>query len=274
MAPVGGRHTKYVVLDTAQLSCCDHHRRGERELLTLNADLGEGIGRHSFGNDAALMQLIDVANVACGFHAGDPAEMERTVHLAKEHAVAVGAHPGLPDLAGFGRRAMNLDPADVRRLITYQTGALKAFLDAADLPLNHIKPHGALYGMLARDAKLMEAAAAVCKTFEVPFFGLAGTAHEQVCEAEGVGFVPELYVDLDYDNEGNLLIRPQPEEKTPEQVAQRLNQALEQSTIAAEDGTAVPVRFSSVCIHSDGGHSVQIAQRCREVLDAYGKERA
>ena len=167
--------------------------------IEINSDMGEAFGLHSFGNDLALMEIIDVANVACGFHAGDPDTMEETVAAAKAHGVRIGAHPGLPDLTGFGRREMKLTPAEVESIILYQTGALVGFLKKAGLELNHIKPHGSLYGMLSRDPELMRSAAKVAALYEVPMFGLAGTAHESVCAEMGVPFVGELYVDLNYN---------------------------------------------------------------------------
>src|SRR3954465_9264659 len=127
--------------------------------VLLNSDMGEGLGLHEFGHDDELMRIIDVANVACGYHAGDPDVMDRTVALAAEHGVAVGAHPGLPDVVGFGRRRMALTPEEVAARILSQAGALTGFLAKHGLELNHIKPHGALYGMLAGDEELMRAAA-------------------------------------------------------------------------------------------------------------------
>src|SRR5215469_1905922 len=121
---------------------------------TLNCDMGEGFGIYHLGDDAAMMPLIDLANVACGFHASDPSVMRATVRLAKQHGVRVGAHPSLPDMQGFGRRAMAVTPAEVTDFVAYQIGALKAFLDAEGMPLNHVKPHGALYGMASRDEKI------------------------------------------------------------------------------------------------------------------------
>ena len=127
--------------------------------MTINCDMGEGFGLYRLGDDAAMMPHIDLANVACGFHASDPTTMRQTVRLAKKYAVKVGAHPSLPDLQGFGRRAMVISPTEVTDLVTYQVGALKAFLDAEDILLNHVKPHGALYGMAARDEKIAAAIA-------------------------------------------------------------------------------------------------------------------
>src|SRR5512139_1823721 len=142
---------------------------------TINCDMGEGFGLYRMGDDAALMPLIDLANIACGFHGSDPSIMHATVLLAKQHSVKVGAHPSLPDLQGFGRRAMAITPAEVSDLVTYQTGALVGFLRAENMPLHHVKPHGALYGMAARDHAIAAAIAIAVRPFGVPILGMAFT---------------------------------------------------------------------------------------------------
>lgn len=238
------------------------------EVISVNSDMGEAFGLHTFGNDPALMQIIDVANVACGFHAGDPGVMESTVALAHEHGVKVGAHPGLPDLVGFGRREMKLTPQEVEDLIRYQVGALAGFLRKYDMPLNHIKPHGSLYGMLARDEELMLGAAKVAKDFDVPLFGIAGSAHERVALREGVEFVGELYVDLDYNAEGGLIILRQPHTTDPEAAATRVTQALSDGTITAVDGTVLPIQFGSICVHSDTANAAEVAEAVRAAVRA------
>lgn len=234
----------------------------------INSDLGEGIGLHSFGNDEALMSVIDVANVACAYHAGDPDTMDRTVELAAANNVAVGSHPGLPDIVGFGRRRMALLPSEVESIMLYQTGALTAFLSKHGVPLNHIKPHGSLYGMLAGDEELMAAAAGVAKVFRVPFFGLAGTAHERVCRELGVDFVAELYVDLNYDPDGNLIILRRPEPTDPAAAADRVTRALTGQPVLAIDGTELDISFDSICVHSDLGNSPEVAAAVRGAIDA------
>src|SRR5262245_18373175 len=175
-------------------------------LLTINCDMGEGFGLYRLGDDAAMMRHIDLANVACGFHASDPTIMRETVRLAKKHAVKVGAHPSLPDLQGFGRRAMVISPGEVTDLVRYQVGALKAFLEVEDVQLNHVKPHGALYGMAARDEKIAGAIADAMRAFAVPILGMAFTAHGTVYKSRGVEFIPEFYADLEYDGDGNLIL--------------------------------------------------------------------
>ncbi len=237
--------------------------------IRLNSDMGEGFGLHEFGNDVALMKIIDVANVACGYHAGDPDVMDRTVSLAAEHGVAVGAHPGLPDPMGFGRRRMALSPGEVESIILYQTGALTAFLAKNGLSLNHIKPHGALYGMLAGDEDLMQAAAGTAKQFGVPFYGLAGTAHESVCRAMGVDFVAELYVDLNYGPAGELLIQRRPEPTDPGAAAERVRRAVAGQPVLAVDGTPLDITFQSICVHSDAPNAVAVASAVRHALNSH-----
>lgn len=237
-----------------------------RRTVTLNADLGESFGLHSFGNDLKLMDYVDVANVACGFHSGDPDTMAATVEAAAERGLKVGAHPGLPDLIGFGRREMKLTPTEIENLILYQVGALTASLRRFGLELNHLKPHGSLYGMLSRDAALMDAAANVALLYGVPFYGLAGTQHEIVCRERGVPFVSELYVDLNYGPAGELLIQRRPERTDPAAAAARVRLVLADGVLAAVDGTLLNVQCDSICVHSDAPNSVDVAAAVRGAL--------
>jgi UPF0271 protein len=236
--------------------------------LFINSDMGESFGLHSFGNDESLMPLIDVANVACGFHSGDPEAMETTVALAKARGVRVGAHPGLPDLVGFGRREMKLTPEEVESLIRYQVGALVGFLEKHSLPLNHIKPHGSLYGMLSRDEELMLGAVKVAKTYGVPIFGIAGSAHQRVAEREGVQFIGELYVDLNYNNQGGLIILRRPGHTDVGRASERVSRVLKDGVVLADDGTELNIEFNSICVHSDTPNATEIAQAVREILNA------
>jgi 5-oxoprolinase (ATP-hydrolysing) subunit A len=238
--------------------------------LTLNSDLGESLGLHSFGNDLDLMGIIDVANVACGFHSGDPDTMAATVESAAGRGVKIGAHPGLPDLVGFGRREMKLTAAEVENLLLYQVGALNAFLQKSGLELNHIKPHGSLYGMLAREAELMGAAARVAALYGVPFYGLAGTEHQRICGQLGVPFVGELYVDLNYGSRGELLIQRRPEPTDPAAAGERVRRVLHEGVVEAVDGTLLTISCESVCVHSDAPNAVDVAAAVREALSADG----
>ncbi|WP_434620144.1 5-oxoprolinase subunit PxpA [Arthrobacter sp. A5] len=234
--------------------------------IEVNSDLGEALGLHSFGNDLELMESIDVANVACGFHSGDPDTMEATVMAAKNHGVKIGAHPGLPDIVGFGRREMKLTPGEVESLILYQVGALCGFLKKAGVELHHIKPHGSLYGMLARDEDLMRGAAAVAKLYDVPIYGLAGTAHQRVCDEMGVPFVGELYVDLNYGSAGELLIQRRPEPTDPAAAAGRVRRVLRDDVVEASDGSLITIDFSSICVHSDAPNSPAVAKAVKQAL--------
>ncbi|TFD53888.1 5-oxoprolinase subunit PxpA [Cryobacterium sp. Hh11] len=236
--------------------------------ILINSDMGEAFGLHSFGNDEALMPLIDVANVACGFHSGEPETMDATVALAKDHGVRVGAHPGLPDLVGFGRREMKVTPAEVESMIRYQVGALIGFLNKYSMPLNHIKPHGSLYGMLSRDEDLMLGAVKVAKTYGVPVFGIAGSAHQIVAEREGVEFIGELYVDLNYNAEGGLIILRRPELTDPAAASARVRRVLEEGVVLADDGTELNIAFGSICVHSDTPNSPDVARAVRQTLAA------
>ncbi|MEJ7651307.1 MAG: 5-oxoprolinase subunit PxpA [Nakamurella sp.] len=239
-----------------------------RPPVFVNADMGEAFGLHSFGNDPALMAIIDAANVACGFHAGDPGVMRETVALALEHDVRIGSHPGLPDLVGFGRRRMTLRPDEVESLILYQTGALEGFLRAAGGTLSHVKPHGALWGMLTTDADLMRAAARAVAVFDVPFFGLAGTEHERICAEVGVPFVGELYVDMDYHGDGSLALARKAHLTEPTAAAARVVAALSGDPIPTVDGDPITIDFGTVCVHSDSPNSADVARAVRDTLDA------
>jgi UPF0271 protein len=170
--------------------------------VAINCDMGEAFGLYRMGDDEAIMPLITVANVACGFHAADPVVMHKTVRLAKQHGVKVGAHPSLPDLQGFGRREMKIPRPELVDILIYQIGALGGFLNAEGMELNHVKPHGVLYGMAARQEEVAHAVCDAADIFGVPLFGMAGTLHEKVYTARGHRFVSEFYADLDYDGNG------------------------------------------------------------------------
>jgi UPF0271 protein len=234
--------------------------------VSINSDMGEAFGIHSFGHDEALLPLIDTANVACGFHAGDPAVMRQTVMSTAAAGVPVGAHPGLPDAAGFGRREMKLLPEEVRDIVRYQVGALNAFLDAEGLPLDHIKPHGSLYGMVARDEDLMDAVCDVAVQYGVPVYGMAGTAHERIAAQRGVGFVAEFYVDLGYRADGSLIIPRRPAATPPDLAAERAQLALAEGTAQATTGERIAVTFDSICVHSDNPSAVEVATAVRQVI--------
>ena len=233
--------------------------------ISINSDMGESLGIHSFGNDEALLPLVDLINVACGAHSGDPSGIAKTVAAAVAQGVKIGAHPGLPDLAGFGRREMALDAYEVRDLVRYQVGALVGFLDAAGVALNHLKPHGALYAMVARRDDLMNAVCDVAVQYGVPVLGLAGTAHERVARQRGVPFVAEFYVDLDYDEEGMIIVARAAAHRDITEVEERARRALD-GTVLTAGGTELPIQFDSLCVHSDIPNAPEVARRIRSVL--------
>lgn len=234
--------------------------------ITINADMGEAIGIHNFGNDEPLFDFVDTVNIAGGMHAGDPTGIARTVARALERGVTVGAHPGLPDIAGFGRREMALSPEEVRDLIRYQTGAVNAFVSAGGGTLHHIKPHGALFGMLSRREDLMHAACDVAEQFGVPIFGLAGTMHETVSLSRGIPFVPEYYVDLDYDDVGMIVVRRAGSTQEIREVEGRARRALTDGKTEAVSGKIIDVRFESFCVHSDLPNAPAVARKILEVI--------
>jgi UPF0271 protein len=234
--------------------------------VTINCDMGEGFALYRIGNDAAIMQHVDLANVACGFHASDPSIMRETVRLAKRHGVKVGAHPSLPDLQGFGRRRMNVTPEEVTDFVTYQVGALKAFLDAENMPLNHVKPHGALYGMATGDEKIAGAIADAVLPFGVPILGMAFTAHETVFKQKGVELIAEFYADLGYDDTGNVIATRVHDDVDPKQARERVLNALRDKAVTTVTGRRIPVRAETVCVHSDTSTALAIAAELKQAL--------
>ena len=234
--------------------------------------MGEAFGLYRIGDDEALMPLISVANVACGFHASDFNHMRKTVRLAKRHGVKVGAHPSLPDLQGFGRREMKMSREELANCIIYQVGALKGFLDAEGLALNHIKPHGALYGMAARDEAVAHAICDAADIFKTPIMGMIGTQHEIVYTARGHILIAEFYADLEYRGDGSLIITAEHKPVDPAQAAWRCLRAIAEGKTASVNGRDVPVRADSICVHSDTPNAVEVARTVRDALMTRSQE--
>ncbi|KXN84655.1 Lactam utilization protein lamB [Leucoagaricus sp. SymC.cos] len=226
---------------------------------------GEGYSLYRIADDEQLMKTIHLANVACGFHASDFDIMNQTVEIAKANYVNVGAHPSLPDKQGFGRREMKLSPEELFNCFTYQTGALTGFLKVHGMELHHIKPHGAIYGQMARDLELAKAGVRVCKVFSpadappgagVAFVGLAGTMHEVAAKEEGVRFIPEWFSDLAYDETGKLLITKTHEPVSHEVITERVNRLLKERLVTTRTaGHYLPFTTETdevtICVHSD-----------------------
>jgi 5-oxoprolinase (ATP-hydrolysing) subunit A len=223
----------------------------------INCDMGESFGIYQLGDDAALMPIITVANVACGFHASDFNHMRRTVQLAKKHGVKVGAHPSLPDLQGFGRREMKI-------------GALKGFLEAEGMPLNHIKPHGSLYGMAGRNEEIAQAICDAADVFKVPLFGAIGCLHEKIYPQRGHIFLSEYYTDLDYGDDGALVITREHHAVDPAEAARRTARAIRDGLTRSIGGKDIKVRADTVCVHSDTPNAVAIARAVRDALAPLG----
>ena len=237
--------------------------------VTINCDIGESYGLYSFGNDLKIMPHINIANVACGFHASDPSVMHKTVKMAIEHGVAIGAHPSLPDPQGFGRREMEMERDELRDLLIYQVGALKGFLDAEGAALNHIKPHGALYGMTSKYEHCAEAAADVSEIFRVPLIGQVGTMHDSVYTRRGLLWWAEFYADLEYDEGCRLIITREHVAYEPEAAAARTLRALREGMVTSVSGNDMPIRFETVCIHSDTPGIEAVAPTLRTALEPY-----
>lgn len=235
--------------------------------VTINCDMGEGFGLYQCGDDAGLMPYVDIANVACGFHASDPSVMRATVALAADHGVAVGAHPSFPDLQGFGRREMTMDREELAACLIYQIGALRGFLDEKGLKLNHIKPHGALYGAAMRHEHVAEAIADVAEIFDVPLLCMRGTLQETVYARRGVAFLAEYYADLDYDGEGRLIITRKHDAKDPEEAARRVRQVVLANKATTIEGTLIDMHADTICVHSDTPGAVELAAAVRHALD-------
>lgn len=235
-------------------------------MVTINCDMGEGFGLYSMGDDAGLMPLISMANVACGFHGSDFNHMRATCRLARAHGVEVGAHPSLPDLQGFGRREMKIDRDELANCVIYQIGALRGFLDAEGLALSHIKPHGVLYGMAARDPAIAQAVCDAADVFKVPLIGLSGTLHETIYAERGHRLIPEFFADLDYADDGGLIITREHAARDPADCAARSLRAVAEGRLRSIGGRDLPIAATTICIHSDTPNAVAIATAVRAAL--------
>ncbi|EJD01956.1 lactam utilization protein lamb [Fomitiporia mediterranea MF3/22] len=241
---------------------------------TVNCDMGEGYSLYSMGDDESLMKTIHLANIACGFHAGDFMVMDKTVSLAKANNVKVGAHPSLPDHQGFGRREMAIEPDELASCLVYQVGALSGFLHKNGLVMNHIKPHGAVYGQTARSPELARAAVGVAKMFNVAYMGLAGTCHQTAAEEQGVKFIAEWFADLEYSPEGKLLITKKHDPVSLNEVETRVRRMLSEELVTTKSGTlpiGTGVQDISICVHSDSPGAIEIAQTVKRLVDESNK---
>lgn len=232
--------------------------------------MGEAFGAWAMGNDNALMKLISSANIACGFHAGDATTMRKTAQMAIEYNVAVGAHPAFPDLQGFGRRNMQLSPQEVYDICIYQIGAMFGTVRALGGKLHHVKPHGALYNMAAKDAALAKAIAEAAKAVhpDLIFYGLSGSFLISEAEKIGLKTASEVFADRSYQNDGSLTPRTESNaliESTKEAVNQVI-MLIEKQCVISTDGKEVPLKADTICIHGDGNHAVKFAEELKNAL--------
>jgi UPF0271 protein len=244
--------------------------------IDLNCDMGESFGAYRIGHDAEVMPFITSANVACGFHAGDPGVMRRTVRLAREHSVAVGAHPGLPDLVGFGRRELKIGAGDLEDAVVYQVGALAAIAASEGVRLQHVKAHGALYNMAAKDAVLADAIATAVASVDrgLILFGLPGSALLAAGERHGLPVAAEAFADRAYTPDGSLVSRLKPGaviHDAPAVVA-RVVRMVTQGGVLAIDGSDVRLDATTVCTHGDTPGAHELVRLIREGLERAGVE--
>lgn len=242
--------------------------------VDINADLGESFGNWRMGNDEVLIPEITTANVACGFHGGDPITMLRTIGIAKDHGVVVGAHPGLPDLLGFGRRAMAISREDLYAYFIYQVGALQGVLAANGMTLHHVKPHGVLPAMLRERAELGEGAAEALVDLGKPLVyfpaPIDSGAFSVAARDRGLKVVGEIYPDLSYASDGRLIVQRQKEVTDVAKAAAQVRLFLEEGCVMADDGTLVPVEADSVCVHGDGPNVLEVALAVRKAIEDSG----
>ena len=242
--------------------------------IDLNCDLGESYGAYHLGMDEEIIPLISSANVACGLHAGDFNTMEKTAKLCAENGISMGAHPGFPDLQGFGRRNMNLSPAEVRNLITYQVGALEAFCRSAGVRLRHVKPHGALYNMAAKNAELAKAICQGIYAFDPSLILLGLSGSEMLNQAKEIGlpYAAEVFADRAYEDDGTLVARSKPGAMITDEdeaVARVIRMILEHK-VTSISGKEIEICPDSVCVHGDSPKALLFVRKIRTALEAEG----
>jgi len=244
------------------------------KFVDLNADSGESFGRWRLGSDEELFRYVTSANIACGFHAGDPVVMRRTVRLAKEMGVAIGAHPGFPDLMGFGRRAMEVSVEELENYVLYQIGALHAIARAEGLELQHVKPHGALYNMAWARRDYAEAIVRAIKLFSPRLILVApyGSEMHRVAEEAGIPVAFEAFADRNYRSDGRLVPRTHPQAlvKSVDEAVERALRMVSEGRVRTIDGRDIDIVVHTICIHGDSPHAVELAKRLRQRFEEAG----
>ncbi|MEM3536543.1 MAG: 5-oxoprolinase subunit PxpA [Candidatus Bathyarchaeia archaeon] len=245
--------------------------------VDINCDLGESYGAFKVGNDEKIMPHITSANVACGFHAGDPMTIMRTINLAKKHKVAVGAHPGYPDLLGFGRREMQLTPEEVKNYTIYQVSALQGFAKTVGVNLQHVKPHGALYNTAVKDEKISKGIVEAVKALSpnLMIFAPPKSALAKVGSDAGLRVAHEFFADRAYNKDGSLVSRSQPDAivQDPQKVVERAIKAVKEQTVVAINGEVVKLgAVHTICVHGDTPAAVELAEVLKKGLIKAGVE--
>jgi UPF0271 protein len=242
--------------------------------VDLNCDMGESFGIYRLGLDEEMMAHITSANIACGYHAGDPIVMERTISFAKKHQASVGAHPGFPDLVGFGRRSMELSPREVRNDLIYQVGALSAFAQIEGLSLQHVKPHGQLYNLAAKDEDM---ARAICEAIlaldkNLILVALSGSGMAEIASNSGLKVAREAFADRAYHRDGSLVSRKKEGSviHDPQRVAERVVRMVKEGKVQSIEGDLIDLEVDSICVHGDTPGAVQLAETVRKHLEKAG----
>lgn len=242
--------------------------------VDLNCDLGESFGAYTMGMDEAVVPHVTSINVACGYHAGDPLTMEKTVALAARYKVAVGAHPGFPDLLGFGRRPMTVTPEEAGAYVKYQMGALQAFAKSHGLKLQHVKPHGALYNMAARDEVLARGIAQAIASVDSSIYlmGLAGSVMLIEAEKAGLPVISEVFADRAYNDDGSLVNRKLPGAviHDADEAAARAVKMARDNKVVSINGKTIDIRADSICVHGDNEAAIELVKKIRASLAAEG----
>jgi len=244
--------------------------------INLNADMGEGFGAYDIGNDDALLKIVKSANIACGFHAGDPLVMRRLVLSARDEGVSVGAHPGFNDLWGFGRRRIDMRPEEVEYVVAYQIGALQAMASYAGLEVTHVKAHGALNNMAAESRALAHAIGRAIRAVDsnLIYVALAGSEMQKAGEELGLRVACEGFADRMYEHDGNLMSRAIPGSviRDPTVACENVVKMVTQQTVTAHNGKTIPCRIDTICVHGDEPTAVDVAHAVRKGLEAAGIE--
>lgn len=238
--------------------------------IDLNCDMGESFGAFTIGNDEAIMDYVSSVNIACGFHAGDPSVMRKTVALAIARNVSVGAHPGYPDLQGFGRREMKLSPPELYDMVVYQVGALMGFASAAGIKVRHVKPHGALYNTAATDTSIAAVIARAVHDIDKDLLLVGLSGSQMIIEGRKLGLrtVSEVFADRTYQEDGTLTPRTSANAliTVPAKAAAQVAQMVLRKTVTSVSGKEIPVVAETVCIHGDGKHAVEFAREITTTL--------